>query len=464
MFVLFLLTTAGVSAEDNRFVRVSSANPDYFELDDGSPYIPIGLNLCSIGLTPNADAGMKKIEFYFQKLSENGGNYARIWLSCPLFEIEKDAPGHFDKAAVQRVREMIRLAGKYNIRLKLCFEHFRNIGEMEPGWCRKAFYRLDPPSNIKEFVNSEFGKNCYLRRCEQFKIFKDNPYIFGWEIWNEMNCLPDFVPFTEYVLPKLHKMFPRQMTMQSLGSYDTARVYSLYQMINTMPGNDVAQIHRYLDPGASLPECKGAMDLLCADAVGIMKKIKPGRPILLAETGAVEKSHSGPSKLYSLDKEGLLLHDALFVPFFCGAAGSGHIWHWNCYVEANDLWYHFGRFAQAVEKINPIEEKFEPFQLKSGFLRAYGLRGQKNILIFLRDQETNWQTELINKTAAPVRKKISFDLTKIVSGDLSCVRCYDPWKDRQTELSVKNGQIVLPEFRRSLVLYCSPSKFSGLNP
>ena len=42
---------------------------------------------------------------------------------------------------------------------------------------------------------------------------------------------------------------------------------------------------------------------------------------------------------------GIILHDVLFAPFFAGAAGPGHCWHWNVYVDRNNLWHHFARFA-----------------------------------------------------------------------------------------------------------------------
>ena len=45
---------------------------------------------------------------------------------------------------------------------------------------------------------------------------------------------------------------PRNMAMQSLGSFDSPRAVETYRRHSTMPGNDLAQVHRYLDLGASL--------------------------------------------------------------------------------------------------------------------------------------------------------------------------------------------------------------------
>jgi hypothetical protein len=44
--------------------------------------------------------------------------------------------------------------------------------------------------------------------------------------------------------------------------------------------------------------------------------VESAAALLLAQSGAVEPSHSGPSKLYAKDKDGIILHDILFTPFF----------------------------------------------------------------------------------------------------------------------------------------------------
>src|SRR4051812_30203734 len=48
------------------------------------------------------------------------------------------------------------------------------------------------------------------------------------------------------MLPELHKAFPGNLAMQSLGSFDTDRSRDAYRRHSTMAGNDLAQVHRYL--------------------------------------------------------------------------------------------------------------------------------------------------------------------------------------------------------------------------
>jgi hypothetical protein len=196
--------------------------------------------------------------------------------------------------------------------------------------------------------------------------------------------------WTQVMLGALHQRFRRtspskqRLTMRSR----TCRTFCL------IPKNDIAQVHRYLDLGARLEVCHGPMDVLAADAVTTLLGFHAGKPVLLAESGAVEPSHSGPFKLYSQDKAGILLHDVLFAPFFAGAAGPGHCWHWDSYVAKNDLWYHFGRFAQAVTDIDPPAEQFRPLRIEHPRLRVYALAGRHTFLAWCRDTQNTWQTEL----------------------------------------------------------------------
>lgn len=205
------------------------------------------------------------------------------------------------------------------------------------------------------------------------------------------------------MLPELHRLFPRNFALQSLGSFDTDWARPLYRRLAAMPGNDVAQVHRYLDLGARLSVCKGPMDVLAADAVRELLSMTSSRPVLLAESGAVEPSHAGPFLLYNKDTNGVLLHDVLFAPFFSGAAGPGHIWHWDAYVARQKLWWQFGRFSEAVRGLDPAAEKFAPALQETNGLRVYTLRGKSTLLVWCRDTRATWQSELAQgEPAQPV--------------------------------------------------------------
>ena len=96
-----LLSLAGALlsfAEDAAFVRVSTRDSRYFELSDGRPYIPIGLNM----IAPPGQEGLPGFEAWMQNLEANGGNYIRVWLSNPFFDVEQARSGEYDEAKAKR--------------------------------------------------------------------------------------------------------------------------------------------------------------------------------------------------------------------------------------------------------------------------------------------------------------------------------------------------------------------------
>jgi hypothetical protein len=453
--------------KDDPYVRVSPRDPRYFELSDGRPYIPIGLNMIAPpgGLEKEALAGMDE---WLRRLSENGGNYIRLWLSNPFFDVEHARSGVYDDAKAERIRAVLAMARRHGIRVKMTLEHFRHLGDGRQRWAAKPIYLASnggPARDIADFFASSTSRGQFKAKLDWYaKRFGDDPTIFAWELWNEFNAVQDMwqperwqdgglaLDWTCVMLDALHQHFPKNLAVQSLGSFDNERYTDMYRTFSLIPKNDIAQVHRYLDLGARLEVCHGPMDVLTADAVTTLIGFNVGKPVLLAESGAVEPSHSGPFKLYNQDKAGILLHDVLFAPFFAGAAGPGHCWHWDCYVAKNDLWFQFGRFAQAVKDIDPPAEGFRPVRIEHPHLRIYALVGRHVLLAWCRDVRNTWQTELAEGQAPEELRGQSVDVPTALAGQNSTrVHFYDPWADTWSEGKIENGRLPLPTFCRSIV-------------
>jgi len=152
-------------------------------------------------------------------------------------------------------------------------------------------------------------------------------------------------------------------------------------------------------------------------------------------------------------QEGILLHDILFAPFFSGAAGGGQIWHWDSYVAPNNLWFQFGRFAQVVQGLDPPAEGFEPVMAPHERLRVYVLKGRHTVLAWCRDTRNTWESELKNGEKPETLRGMVVNLSKLLpSGKIRSKRVYDPWADRWSDLTLKNGKAALPDFSRSVVI------------
>jgi hypothetical protein len=448
---------AALADNTGAFVRVSPRDQRYFELSDGSAYIPIGLNMIHPQWDADKKEGLAQMERWIKNLSENRGNFLRIWLSHHFWDIEHSSSGQYDGRKAERIDALVAMARKYNVRLKLTLEHFRNL-EQKRGF-GKSIHHISqggPAESITDFFTGPRSRDQFKKKLDWYaERYGSDPVIFAWELWNEINCVAGsgWDDWTEQMLAELHRRFPKNLATQSLGSFDHNRIRRQYLQVCSMPGNDISQVHRYLDLGASLEVCRGPVDVLAAEAVRELRAFDLGKPILLAEAGAVEPRHSGPFKLYEKDRAGIILHDVLFAPFFSGAAGPGQIWHWDRYVARNNLWYHFGRFAEAVKNTDPPAENFEPIQLQHPQLRVYALKGRRIILIWCRDADNTWRSELQDEKNPQTIRDAALDIGR--AGwklDKTKVRVYDPWQDSWTATKVKADKIALPDFSRSVVV------------
>lgn len=466
---LLLLFSVVAAADEIRkdgseaLVRICRADSRYFELTNGEPFIPIGLNICWPRFEDDQQQALATLERRLEKLSVCGGNFIRIWMSHPFYDVEHRRSGEYDAKKLSRIKAVLALARKRGIRVKLCIEHFRTLEEQPVKFAGSvtfgnSLHHVDqggPVATMTEFFRAEGSRAQFKRKLHWFaEQIGDDPTVFAWELWNEINAVhgKGWLPWTEEMLAELHAIFPKNMAVQNLGSLDRKQSLAFYRQIGQLSANDFAQVHRYLDTGAAWDVCHGPMDVLAADAVRQLAAFKLAKPILLAECGAVEPRHAGPFKLYEKDHEGVLLHDLIFAPFFAGSAGCGQSWHWYFYVDRHDLWHHFGRFAEAVRDINPGRERFRPELIDHPRLRVYALKGNETALVWCRDKRSDWRTELAGGRPAEPITGATLSLADLGTGIARTANVYDPWKDKRTTLAIEADSLPIPRFTRSVVL------------
>lgn len=466
--------TAAAAADELARVVVSPSNPRYFETTDGKPWIPVGCNICfdDSGQAHGAAAVRALFDRWLRAFAANGGNCIRLWAGHQSLEVMPDKAGVYDPERTKTLKGIVTLCEELGIRAKITLESFRmclseeterrkaNPRGVNFNYVRFFNRRLYAPyaRNVPEFFVSEECRRIYLGKVQYLKDlgFGDSPAVYCWELWNEINStsgMSSYAPWSAWALAELKKMFPNQMTVNNLGSFSDAGAYQAYDELAAEKDNDFMQIHRYLDAGACLDVCRGPMDIVAASAVRELLDRRPDRPAIVAEIGAVQANHAGPFPYYPHDKEGTLLHDALFGAFFAGSAGCGQFWHWgHRYIDGNNLWWHFRRFANAIEGLDPVAENFRPFYTESRRLRMYGLRGKKTAVIWCRDKRNSWEDELVHANRPEL-------LTKEVVPFRNCkLACYLPWEDRWMTVDAP----ALPPFRRSIVVRVPADAVEGV--
>jgi hypothetical protein len=212
---------------------------------------------------------------------------------------------------------------------------------------------------------------------------------------------------------------------------------------------DFQQVHRYLDQGA--PWEIARLDPIEFSIDAIQRARRPDRPVLLAETGAVNDRHTGPFRFYRIDDRGIIFHDTTFPAFFAGAAGTGQIWHWDRYVDEKELWQLYEPFTDLIEDIRPDEENFEPLDLSNNDVWCLALKGNKHWLVWARNREDTWWKVLRDQQRPDRVRKQTFDLTEynIEDAKLETIR---PWPERGGQATYRNGKLRLPTFRWGLLV------------
>lgn len=451
------------------FVEISPRDPRYFCLSDGSPYVPIGLNLCwppQFALPTGREfeqsgqlgtLGAHDYERWFALLAANGGNFARLWLSNAYFAPEGEAAGELNLASFARLDAVVDAARRHGIRLKLCCEHFRRV---TTGAGPDAFLRRlrDPaggaaPATMDEWFQSPRWQELWWRKIEALTArYGDDPAIFAWELWNEIDCCqtsgwPVQREWTAATLARLKRLVPRNLATNSLGSFDHPGKLQLQRDFH-LPQMDFQQVHRYLDQGTALAICRTDPVAASIDAVQLSRR--PDRPVLLAETGAVNDNHTGPFRYYRWDGDGLLFHDSTYPAFFAGAAGSGHVWHWDLYVDQKNLWAGFAALAEILHGVAVDREGFEPLDLSTPEYWCLLLRGRSCTLGWLRHRADRWDLVLRDgQSPSPVAARLELARLGGPPGRVTLAR---PWANDGVGTAAVQGQtLVFPAFRHGLV-------------
>jgi len=463
---------AGNHRMEEDFIRVSSTHPRYFETTGGKTWIPVGMNYI-VGaitnldtftarqqflwkpedLTKTADEWFKELERDFKTMRENGINMLRFWGPTDFLEPEDTRIGIYNPQKFARIDSVLSIAKRNGIRIKFTLDVSRHFNPQTKIFYKRLYGKSDggPFSTFSGYLDSELGRTLYLNRAKAFaNRYKDNPTIYCWELWNEINAISDnadWFTFTKVMLDSFKLVFPHQLSAQSMGSYDRETEIEKYERYLTLANNDEICVHQYVNELEGLfPICRGPIATMVEESVRMINKKENVNPLSMNEVGAVKPGHSGPHDyLYSRDKEGVILHDFIFTPFFCGTAGSGYNWHPH-YIKMHNLWYHYKRFNKAIEGFDPIEEMAVPFKMEADGINFYGLKGKKHSLIWCRDLRNDYKTELYEG-------KIPVERTHVILP----VRCkkakaYDPWKDKWSSPEIKNGQVMIPDFKRDIVL------------
>ena len=425
------------------FVRPSEKSWRYFRQDDGTSFVPIGLNLC----WPD-DRRLASYDARFAKLKSVGGNFARIWTTQEnRLENERVGLGRFDEKAAEFYDGLFRLAMKHGIRTMWTFDDYRVLAKTDffnAHWDTSPYNVANggPLREPTDFFDSAEAQRLYKRKLRYLVArYAAFPSIAFWELWNEQDHIPK---------PGVPIGWFREMT-EALRGLDPYK----HVVTTSYSWDDKAEVWESPAVGLTQRHMYGqgdTVDFVGEIAKNAAKMDRFRKPHLIGEFGITWKE---PDIALDKGKLGTPLHDALWSSLMTGHAGGALTWWWDNYLEPLDLWPVFTGISRFVAGIDFANREFQPLSVSVPGLEAMAMRDATSgeTLLWLHDPASNWQND-----AKGVAPREWTDVSVAVPG--TAKRVAEVWDTRRgeivkrLELTPARGQlnIPLPAFQRDIAV------------
>ncbi len=361
-------------------VGIDPDYPGYFAFEDGSPYVPIGLNVAwATGST------LGDYRRWFKKLSANGGNFARIWMASWSFGLEWKDTGlgnysaRLDRAA--NLDKVLEMAEEYGIRIMLCLvNHGAFTRKNDSEWKDNPYNKANggPLEEPDEFVTNDRARDLFARRVRYIAArWSHSPALHSWEWWNEVNWTPidddDLLPWIHEMNRVLDRHDPyRRLCTTSWADRGPAKAWAMQEL-------DFAQQHDYTGTDLSLRYASQYREF--REEVRV-------KPLLPGELGYATSYDAGDNRPFNWDA--VHLHNGLWAPVFRGYAGTGMYWWWDLMVDPLQMWPAYkgiARFVEAVQEQSRIAaHRPHPAKLVGGAASALALVSKSSVLLWVRSE------------------------------------------------------------------------------
>jgi len=423
-------------------LRIAENNPWAFEYEDGTPYIAIGQNL--------SWSHNDRLEEYRQWLDDmvaNGCNFIRIWFGADwCFGIQGSEPYRYNEDAAELMDRVLKLCEARGVAIKFCF------GDNVDGYLGKKGGPFKQCDSGLDFLTKESAKTQW-KALQRYCIarYGASTSILAWELWNEMDDnfgnihMPEVIAWTEEMCSYVKSVDPHgHMTTNSTGS--GKKRFKLYGQ----PSVDFAQYHNY--GGARYPD--QTQYEIYDDEIRALRKLK--RPVLLAECGLVN-DHWGnypattPQGEGPKDEKGYAFHEALWIGFFGGGAGTGMHWWWDSMVQEWDYYPQFQPFADFVSDIHINEAPLPPTEGKvtPENLCCYVRQNDRRAVVWVINKNNDWRSLVEDEKEPETVSEAKLSLSGLKDGKYKVV-FMNTWTGNTSNgiITAENGQasIVLPQF------------------
>ncbi|MFN4180059.1 MAG: DUF5060 domain-containing protein, partial [Armatimonadota bacterium] len=312
----------------------------HLQFDDGTPFVPVGLNVCWSGNDLSA------YEKWFSAMSQNGANFARIWLvrwNMGLEWTPGDGSGMYfglGKYALDnawRIDELIRIAERNGIYLMLCLGYHGELADRqlyfgEQAWDKNPYNRKNggPCDKPSDFWTNPEARRFYKQRLRYIVTrYAHSPNVLAFEFWNEVHAPANWIREMSQFLRSID-IYGHLLTT----TYGDDAVWQLPEM-------DFSQTHWYGD--GSQRDCVTTIVNIHRYHLQRYKK-----PFLLGEFGIDWRTSD-----FTYDPKGNALHwhNGMWASLMSGGMGTACVWWWDNYIDRLNLWRHFRPVANFVKLV-----------------------------------------------------------------------------------------------------------------
>ena len=389
-------------------VRVSEKDNRYMVFDDGSPYFPVGENMCWWDTDVTDFTGSGENPGWMKKLADNGGNFMRLWMATWGFSLEWTYPEgsilgdysqRMDRAwALDRVFERADALG---LQVMLCmYSHGQFSTVMNSEWNDNPYNTANrgPLLEPHEFFTDQRAQDLTMQRINYIIArWGAEPAIMAWELFNEVDLTdtpedgaqfaPDVGRWHKGMAGFIKSLDPHdRIVTSSISSFGT--FWGLDEAIFRLDDIDFAQVHHY---GNELT----TFDIV-AEVPGVAESYaRFDKPVFFAELGV----HSaGPVESLEVDPSFIGLHDLIWAPVFAPSAGSGMTWWWDNLIDPNDQYFQFKALADFVTGIDWEDESFVAKTLPAAVadegsdpeLKGFALVGNTTALVWVKNMSEKY--------------------------------------------------------------------------
>ncbi len=344
------ITFTCIESDKKGIIKVDSRNHYYMRYENNEPYIPIGHN---VGWW-DAD-GTDIWEDTFVEMSSVGENWVRIWMTHfyqgTLLEWRTNKQyyggvGVLSMPIAWKLDRMIESCEQNGISMQLTLQHHGQFSDnTNPNWDDNPYNIIHAATDGGFLENPEdFFTDAEARRITKYKYryivarWGYSGAILAWELFNEVQFTDGWKNNQASVIDWHNEMasfirnidpFNHPITSSSHGSG--------FENIWNLPDINLIQVHYY---GTDTIKTFEQIALSLASF---------NKPVIMGEfgTGTECDINSLPEPQKTQMLEALELHNGIWSSFH--AKSSGHLWWWDCYIEALDLYDEFTALAVYAE-------------------------------------------------------------------------------------------------------------------